>query len=71
MFLLGHEAQVEGFLDELRDRDGVVELGKGRWTIGEGVVVTITSGSIEAVSCLFFQLAQTNGDRLTIDRVEI
>lgn len=46
--LLCEEGQVGEFMEELRGREEVVELGGGRWKLGN-VVFTISSGTSDEV----------------------
>jgi len=61
VFLLGDEKQVDGFKEELRCQEGVIELGAGRWTTGGGEAVTISSGPMEEVSLSYSPEASRPG----------
>jgi len=47
--LLGEEGQVGGFMEELRGREEVVELGGGKFTLGDTMFI-ISSGTSDEVS---------------------
>ena len=46
--LLGEEGQVRGFMEELRGQGRVIELGGGRWTLGD-MIFTISSCTTDEV----------------------
>jgi hypothetical protein len=64
--LLGDEDEVGGFMEELRGQEGMVELGGGKWGLGD-MVFTISSGTSDEVSLS----RMFEGEGLTIDRNEI
>jgi hypothetical protein len=67
--LLGEEDQMEGFVEELRGRKEVVELGNGKWTLGGDMAFTISTGSMEEVSPGSDR--RPAGEKLIVDRDEI
>jgi hypothetical protein len=64
--VLGDEDEVGGFMEELRGQEGMVELGGGKWGLGD-MVFTISSGTSDEVS--LSRMFEREG--LTIDRNEI
>lgn len=65
--VLGDEDEVGGFMEEVRGREGMAELGGGRWGLGD-MVFTISSGTSDEVSP-HRMVPEREG--LTIDRDEI
>lgn len=49
--VLGDEGQVGGFMEELRGQGGVIELGGGRWSLGD-MIYTISSCTTDEVGPL-------------------
>jgi hypothetical protein len=47
--LLGDEEEMRGFMDELRGRDGLVEIERGRWALGN-IGFAISCGTMDEVS---------------------